>query len=133
MPHAGSEQSDYLFPGSDSLLTPMTFTIEPNDPAVVSLNGSVLGGAEALEFTRAIGDLVREGVRRVVVDLSNVPVMNSSGLGMLVGASTSLRTAGGELAIAGANEKIQGLFKMTRLDSVLAQYATRDEAVAAYQ
>ncbi len=111
----------------------MTFTIEHNDPAVVALDGNVLGGAEAMEFTRAVSDLVREGVRHVVVDLTNVPVMNSSGLGMLVGASTSLRTSGGSLAIAGANEKIQGLFRMTRLDSVLAQYATRDEAVAAYQ
>jgi len=111
----------------------MTFTIEHNDPAVVSLDGNVLGGAEAMEFSRAIGELVRGGARRVIIDLSNVPVMNSSGLGMLVGASTSLRSAGGSLAVAGANEKIQGLFKMTRLDTVLANYPTRDEAVAAYQ
>ena len=111
----------------------MTFTIEHNDPAVVLLHGNVLGGAEAMEFTRAIGDLVRQGVTRVIVDLSEVPLMNSSGLGTLVGASTSLRSAGGTLATAGANEKIQGLFKMTRLDSVLAHYPTRDEAVAAHQ
>ena len=111
----------------------MTFTIEQNDPAVVSLSGNVLGGAEALEFTRAITNLVREGVRHMVIDLTNVAVMNSSGLGMLVGASTSLRSAGGSVVVAGANDKILGLFKMTRLDSVLAQYATRDEAVAACQ
>ena len=111
----------------------MTFSIEHNDPAVIALSGNVLGGAEAMEFSRAIGDLVRDGVRRMIVDLSDVPLMNSSGLGMLVGASTSLRSAGGSLAIAGANEKIQHLFKMTRLDSVLTHYPTRDEAVAAHQ
>jgi anti-sigma B factor antagonist len=111
----------------------MTFSIEHNDPAVVALSGNVLGGAEAMEFSRAIGELVRSGVRRVIIDLTDVPLMNSSGLGMLVGASTSLRSAGGSLAVAGANEKIQHLFKMTRLDSVLAHYPTRDEAVAAHQ
>jgi anti-sigma B factor antagonist len=111
----------------------MTFTIEQNDPAVVSLEGNVLGGAEAMEFSRAIGELIRSGTRRVIIDLTNVPMMNSSGLGMLVGASTSLRSAGGSIAVAGANEKIQGLFKMTRLDSVLANYPTRDEAMAAQQ
>ena len=111
----------------------MTFSIEHNDPAVIALSGNVLGGAEAMEFSRAIGDLVRDGVRRMIVDLSDVPLMNSSGLGMLVGASTSLRSAGGSLAIAGANEKIQHLFRMTRLDSVLTHYPTRDEAVAAHQ
>jgi anti-sigma B factor antagonist len=110
----------------------MQFSIEHSDPAVILLSGNVLGGAEAMEFSRAVGELVRDGIRRVVVDLTEVPLMNSSGLGMLVGASTTLRSAGGSVAVAGANEKIQGLFKMTRLDSVLAQYATRDEAVAAY-
>lgn len=110
----------------------MTFTIEHSDPAVVLLHGNVLGGADGLEFSRAIGDLVRDGGLRVVIDLSDVPLMNSSGLGMLVGASASLRKAGGMLAVAGANEKIQGLFKMTRLDSVFASYPTREEALAAY-
>jgi anti-anti-sigma factor len=111
----------------------MTFTIEHSDPAIVLMHGNVLGGADGLEFSRAIGDLVRDGVHRVVIDLGEVPMMNSSGLGMLVGASASLRKAGGSLSVAGANEKIHGLFKMTRLDSVFASYPTRDEALAAYQ
>ncbi len=119
----------------------MTFTIEHNKPAgasanvpaVVLLSGNVLGGAEAVEFSRAIAGLLRDGVTRVIADLSDVPLMNSSGLGMLVAASSSMRSAGGVLAVSGANEKIQGLFKMTRIDSVLAHYPTRDEAMAAYQ
>ena len=111
----------------------MTFSIEHNDPAVIAVSGSVLGGAEAMEFTRAIGELIRRGQSHVIVDLSDVGLMNSSGLGMLVGASTSLRTAKGALVVAGANQKLQNLFKMTRLDSVLAQYPSRDEALAAYQ
>jgi anti-sigma B factor antagonist len=111
----------------------MNFSVEQNDPAVISLSGSVLGGADALEFTKTVGDLVREGESFVVVDVSGVDLMNSSGLGMLVGASTSLRSANGSLVVAGANQKLQNLFKMTRLDSVLAQYPSREEAVAAYR
>ncbi len=109
----------------------MKFTIELGDPAVIEILGDVLGGADAMEFTKAIGELIRGGVRRVVVDLTGVPLMNSSGLGMLVGASTSLRSAGGSLAVAGANQKLRELFKMTRLDTVLAQFETRGEALAA--
>ncbi len=109
----------------------MTFTIEQADPTVVVLSGDVLGGADALEFTRTISDLIREGTRHVVVDLEQVELMNSSGLGMLVSASGALRAAGGSMSIATANEKIQGLFRMTRLDSVLVNYPTRDEAISA--
>lgn len=91
----------------------------------------MIGGSEAMEFSRAVSELARDGVRCLVVNLAGVPVMNSSGLGMLVGASASLRSAGGQLVVCDANEKILSLLKMTRLDSVLAHYATLDEALAA--
>jgi anti-sigma B factor antagonist len=110
----------------------MTFSIEHSDPVVIAINGNVLGGPEAMEFTRSVGELIRNGQSHVIVDLSGVGLMNSSGLGMLVGASTSLRTAKGSMVVAAANAKLQNLFKMTRLDSVLAQYQTRDEALAAF-
>jgi anti-sigma B factor antagonist len=111
----------------------MDFSVEQKDPAVIAVSGNVLGGADALEFTKTVSDLVRNGESYVVIDLSNVELMNSSGLGMLVGASTSLRSANGSLVVAGASQKLQNLFKMTRLDSVLAQFSSREEAVAARQ
>ncbi len=109
----------------------MEFTVENNDPLVVVLSGSVIGGAGALEFTRTVGDALRTGTRRVVVDLAEVPVMNSSGLGMLVSTYTTVRNSGGMFVLAGANEKILNLFKMTRLDLVFTHYPTRDEAMSA--
>jgi anti-sigma B factor antagonist len=111
----------------------MTFIIEESDPVVVALTGDVLGGAEAMEFTRAIGEIVREGAKRLIIDLSDVQLMNSSGLGMLVNASTTIRSSGGSFAVAGANPKIQSLFRMTRLDTVFANYSSRDEALLAHR
>jgi anti-sigma B factor antagonist len=109
----------------------MKFTIEQNDPTVIAITGDVLGGADAMEFSRAINEQIREGAHQVIVDLSEVHLMNSSGLGMLVAASTSLRSSGGRLMVVGANERIKSLLKMTRLDSVFASYETRDAAVEA--
>ena len=109
----------------------MKFTIEQNDPTVIAISGDVLGGADAMEFARAVAEQVQAGARQVVVDLAEVHLMNSSGLGMLVAASTSLRSGGGRLLVVGANEHIRSLLKMTRLDTVFASYQTRDEAVEA--
>jgi len=110
----------------------MTFTVEHTDPAIIKISGDVLGGADAMEFTQAVGDIIRAGVIRVVIDLGEVQLMNSSGLGMLVSAAKSLKSAQGVLSVVGANPKIRSLFKMTRLDSLFAQYQTRDEALAAH-
>lgn len=109
----------------------MTFSVEHSDPLVVALAGDVIGGAEAMSFSQAIGEAVRAGARRVIVELAGVSVMNSSGLGMLVSAYTTVRNAGGSLVVAGADEKILNLFRMTRLDLILPQFSTREEAAAA--
>ncbi len=111
----------------------MTFTVEHTNPAIIALSGNVLGGADAMEFSKAVGDLIREGAQSVILDLTGVELMNSSGLGMLVSASKSLHSVEGDLVVVGANEKIKGLFKMTRLDSVFTQFATREEGVSSIQ
>lgn len=109
----------------------MKHSIEQNEPTVIAIKGDVLGGADAMEFSRTISDQIRGGARQVIVDLTDVNLMNSSGLGMLVAASTSLRSSGGRLMVVGANDRIQSLLKMTRLDTVFTNYATRDAAVEA--
>jgi anti-sigma B factor antagonist len=68
----------------------------------------------------------------VVLDLRGVQFMNSSGLGILIGGASTLKTAGGGLAIAGASEKIRALITITRLGKVLATYPTIDDAVASF-
>ena len=108
----------------------MKFTVEQTEPAIIVINGDVLGGADAMEFTSGVGELVREGARGVVVDMNAVELMNSSGLGMLVGAAKTVRGAGGEFCVVGANQKILSLFKMTRLDAVFRTFATREDALA---
>ncbi len=108
----------------------MTFEVEQGRPVVVALEGSALGGPEGMAFSSALSEaLDAEKGADVVVDLTRVDIMNSSGLGMLVAASRSVKAAGGTLAIAGANEALQKLLRMTRLDTVFAQYETRDDAV----
>ena len=109
----------------------MKFTVEQTtEPAIIAINGDVLGGADAMEFTRGVGQLVRDGARKVIVDLNGVELMNSSGLGMLVGGAKTVRGAGGEFCVVGANQKILSLFKMTRLDAVFRTFATREDALA---
>jgi anti-sigma B factor antagonist len=58
---------------------------------------------------------LEKGKTNVVIDLSNVSFMNSSGLGTLITAHTSIKNAGGELKICGAGDRIESLLVVTKL------------------
>ena len=99
---------------------------------VIALQGNLMGGPDATALNSTIHELVGEGNTRVVLDLRELQFMNSSGLGILIGGASTLKAAGGGLAIAGASAKIRGLITVTRLEKVLATYPTVDAAVASF-
>jgi anti-sigma B factor antagonist len=99
---------------------------------VVTLQGSLMGGPDAAALNARINELVDARKTRVVIDLSGVQFMNSSGLGLLIGGAHALKSAGGGLKIAGASPKIVELFTITRLTSILENHPTVAEAVAAF-
>ena len=78
-------------------------------------------GKLTLENTPALKDAVREKIgihRRIVIDLKEVPLIDSSGLGVIVGLYVSARTRGCTLQVANASEQIRQLFSMTNVLSL---------------
>jgi len=107
-------------------------TTQQGAVTVISLHGNLMGGPDASALNSTLHDLVKKGTTRVVLDLREVQFMNSSGLGILIGGASTLKNAGGGLAIAGAPEKILALITITRLGKVLATYPSVDAAVASF-
>ena len=89
-----------------------------NIDSSISLPTNVLGGVEAVEFSNKVRTAAESGVKKLVVDMSNVEVMNSSGLGMLVAALSTMRKFGGAITFVSVPDKVMTLLKMTHLDSV---------------
>ena len=67
----------------------------------------------------------------IVVDLTDVSFMDSTGLGVLVGALKKVRTLGGELRLVIDQEKVLKVFRITALTQVFDIHATVDEALKA--
>ncbi|MDZ7373873.1 MAG: STAS domain-containing protein [candidate division KSB1 bacterium] len=112
----------------------MTIKEEKRDGiAVLTVKGKMMGGPETAALHQKVKDLIAEGVKKVVIDLSGVKWLNSSGLGVLMGAMTSLRNAGGDLKLSGVTDKVQSLFMITKLITIFDTYDTPEEAVAAFQ
>lgn len=97
--------------------------------AVVAPAVKRLDAAVAPAFKQAVVDLVQGGDTRLVLDLSGVQFLDSSGLGAMVSILKALGPRGA-LAVCGAQGAVQSLFQLTRMDKVFPLLGNRDEAVA---
>ena len=102
------------------------------DVAVLHLQGKIMGGPDATSLHEKLHELIEEGQLKVVVDLTDVDWMNSSGLGILIGGLSALRKSGGDLKLASVTEKIDEVLHITKLDRVFDVYGDIDSAVESY-
>ena len=100
--------------------------------AVFALSGDALGGPDGSALHDQLHAVRADGPLHAVVDLGGVRHMNSSGLGMLIGALTTARNTGGDLRLAGVEGRIQTLLEITQLTGVFKSYGSVEEAVASY-
>jgi anti-anti-sigma factor len=77
-----------------------------------------------------IKELIDQGRTEIVCDLREVSFVDSSGLSALVSGLKATRERGGFLKVAGANEQVARIFKLTMLDRVFEMYASADAALA---
>lgn len=72
---------------------------------------------------------IREGHHRLVVDLSGVTFMDSTGLGVLVGRLKLTRVRQGTIVLAGVRDRVAKVFNLTGLDKVFAIYDNVEAAI----
>lgn len=102
-----------------------------NGVTVLAPLGGRLDAAGCGEFRRRLEEILERGQTLVVCDLSSVPFMDSTGLGVLLGALRSL-AGRGRLACSGAVPAVRKLFEITRLDQgLMGVYDTVEGAVEA--
>ena len=99
---------------------------------VIELEGSVLGGPDATILNDMLHSLTEKRKKKIVVDLSGVQGMNSSGLSMLITGLTTMKNAGGDLKIAAASKKIESLLAITKLTTVFELYPSVRKAIASF-
>ena len=101
-----------------------------NGAAVLRVSGEV-DVATAPRLREQVVSLVGDGERRIVVDLEVVDFIDSTGLGVLVGALKRVRTHGGELVIVCTQPRLLKVFEITGLVRVFELHDTVNAATAA--
>ena len=96
---------------------------------VVSVHDSRIDAAVAIEFKEAMRSATDGGNDTVVLDLSEVEFIDSSGLGAIVAAMKQMGQSR-KLALAGLTPTVEKVFRLTRMDSVFPLFASLDDALA---
>ena len=108
---------------------PLTVTAAPGSGegvTILELHGP-LTLQNSFDFQR---QLAEHKPAVLILDLTDSPYMDSAGLGLLMNYYVSAEKNGRKLLLAGANERIQALLQMTRVNLILKNYPTAAEAEA---
>jgi anti-sigma B factor antagonist len=104
-------------------------TSQRNGSSVVTLRGEI-DVYTAPRLRQALIDLVEEGATDIVVDMSAVEFLDSTGLGVLVGGLKRVKSQEGELKLVVSQDRIMKIFDITGLAKVFPMFGSLDEAVA---
>ena len=107
-------------------------TSEVYNAAIISFKGKLRGGPDAQQFQNQVADFIESGKKNIVINMQDVSFVDSSGLGNIVRAFSTVKDAGGSLKIAELSDKIQGLLSITKLDSVMEKYDSVEEAAKSF-
>ena len=87
----------------------------------------------APQFKDAVNGIIAAGQKHLVVNMTDVTYMDSSGFGALLSATRRLRPQGGTVNLVKVSSAIDRILRITRLNTVFATYDSIDEALAAAQ
>ena len=107
----------------------MKFETSPIGDGIAAVRGVGrlnMVSAPALRETVAVA--LAAGRTRIVIDLSGVDFVDSSGLGALIGCLKSARQVGGDLRIAQPTAQVEMVLQLSNLDRVLKSYGSTEEA-----
>lgn len=99
---------------------------------VIACSGRIVSGEEAAALREEIKKVLGSS-KKIVLNLSGVNYIDSSGLGTLVGAYSSARSAGADIKLCGLGQRLRDVLQITKLVTVFEVYDSEAQAVAAFQ
>ena len=88
------------------------------DVTILDVEGKILLGEGDVQLKHKMEELIEGKVTKILLNLANVPYMDSGGLGEIVRSYTTVKKAGGELKLLNATKRISDLLTITKLITV---------------
>jgi anti-sigma B factor antagonist len=99
---------------------------------IVDINGKITIGAGAVDLRDTVRELLNQGWSKILLNLADVSYVDSSGIGELVSAFTTVNNQGGKLKLLKLTNKMQDLLQITKLITVFEVFDNENEAIASF-
>jgi len=100
---------------------------------VLDLSGKITLGEDGTLLKDKLHSLLHQGKKNLLLNLGQVPYVDSAGLGAIVSAYTTVTREGGSLKLVNVTKKLQDLLSITKLLTVFETFDSEDEAVRSYK
>jgi anti-sigma B factor antagonist len=105
---------------------------ETDGVTVLALDGRIVLGEETNKVRESVKNLVSQGKKKIVLDMTNVTMVDSSGLGALVAAYSSAKSAGASLRLSNLGAHFNEVLQITKLLTVFDVFKTEQDAVRSF-
>ena len=86
--------------------------------SIIFLENNLSVGADATKVQNAVLDLIQQGSKTIITDLSNLKYITSWGVGILIYAHTTCKNKNVDFSLTGLNDKILSTLKKVKLDGI---------------
>jgi len=101
-----------------------------DDVAIMALTGKFVAGSDGPFLRQKVKDLIDAGAKKLVLNFSEVPYIDSTGLGFLAGSRVTAQNAGVNVVLAGVNQHVRRILDGVRLTPFFVLAADEVEAVS---
>lgn len=99
---------------------------------IIDVDGKIVLGEGDVEIKKTVDDLLKQGSKNFLLNLSRVPYLDSAGLGEIIRCYTSLRKSGGNFKLLSPSRRIIDLLTITKLLDVFDTYENESAAIASF-
>jgi anti-anti-sigma factor len=105
-----------------------------NGIAVISWESrELMGGPESMALKDEVRDVLAQGVRKIVIDLSKLTNSNSTGLGILLHSWNMAFKDTAQLVVVLSSKRVQQVFNVTKLNTIMKSFKSVDDAITHYK
>jgi anti-sigma B factor antagonist len=100
--------------------------------ASLDMRGKFIKGQGGFQLQMLVDKVLQAGTSKILLNLTEVPIIDSMGIGEIVRAFKRVQEAGGTLQLVGVTDRVYGALKITQLLDLIESFDTEEEAVASF-
>jgi anti-sigma B factor antagonist len=101
--------------------------------ASLDMRGKFIKGQGGFQLQMLVDKVLQAGTSKILLNLTEVPIIDSMGIGEIVRAFKRVQEAGGTLKLVGVTDRVYGALKITQLLDLIESFDTEDEAAASFK